>query len=196
MLSYIVGGIAILLFLANPISQIFFPQSSVPRRLARPQLNESLLAINGPNDTLPECPPSTYTARVLKSQPLVIYLENFLSDDDRKHLLEIRLVIQVIHHTFHLTQIANIIIPVTQFSSLLPSAAMVRQPTVTPLFATHLSPSFLALTPSAASRPELLACKAGAATSGSSGFGRSGTVPEGTTTITSTGRAIRPAGAG
>lgn len=89
MFAYVVGLLAILLFVANPITQYFLPQSS--RALSpRPQLNESLLAIDGPNATVPNCPADAYGARILSREPLVVYLEGFLSESERKHLLEIR----------------------------------------------------------------------------------------------------------
>lgn len=93
MLSYIVALVAAFLFLADPISRYLSPSGRVkhsPNLSPRPRLNESLLAIDGPNATAPECPPDTYVARVLSREPLVVYLENFLSDDERRHLLEIR----------------------------------------------------------------------------------------------------------
>lgn len=98
MLSYIVALVAGLIFLANPISQIFFPRDEQSRfqrrgsshRLSpRPKLNESLLAIDLANATAPDCPPDAYIARILSRAPLVVYLENFLSEDERRHLLEI-----------------------------------------------------------------------------------------------------------
>lgn len=100
MFSYLIGGIAALIFLINPISELFFPQQANARRdLSRPpQLNESLLAINPPNFTLPECPPDAYVAHILRSQPLVVYLENFLSQDEREHLLNIRYIHPPLNH--------------------------------------------------------------------------------------------------
>lgn len=103
MLSYIVAFVAALLFLANPISQFFYPQTPRIRHSPRPQLNESLLALDGPNDTAPVCPPDTYAARILSSEPLVVYLEGFLLEEERKHLLEIR---YALHRPAH---------PATQF---------------------------------------------------------------------------------
>lgn len=97
MLSYIVALVAALIFLANPISQIFFPRDPSqlqPRRgpdgnrlSPRPKLNESMLAMDAPNATAPACPPDGYNARVLSRAPLVLYLEGFLSEAERAHLL-------------------------------------------------------------------------------------------------------------
>jgi hypothetical protein len=94
MFSYIIGGLAVLIFLSNPITNFFYPETSHSRpSLSKPpHLNESLLAINHPNDTFPECLTDSYIAHILKAEPLVIYLENFLSESDRRHLLEIRSV--------------------------------------------------------------------------------------------------------
>lgn len=98
MLSYIVGLLAIVIFLGNPILELIAPDRGAAKSLRRgplsprPQLNESLLAIDGVNDTAPECPPDAYVARILRRQPLVVYFENFLSEDERRHLLEIRSV--------------------------------------------------------------------------------------------------------
>ncbi|KAM0436131.1 hypothetical protein ACHAPT_003023 [Fusarium lateritium] len=91
MLSYIIGFIAFLVVFSNPISEILYPGSSNRRNAAtsRPQLNESLLAIDAPNATVPECGADSYVARILSREPLVVYLEGFLSEGERKHLLEI-----------------------------------------------------------------------------------------------------------
>lgn len=99
MLSYVVALVAAVIFLANPISEIFFPRDPTLRQKTspaagrrgnpRPKLNESMLAIDAPNATVPDCPPDTYVARVLSREPLVVYLEGFLGDDERRHLLEV-----------------------------------------------------------------------------------------------------------
>lgn len=92
MLSYAIGLVAILIFFSDPISQFFYPNRQTARihHAPKPRLNESLLAIDAPNATEPECPPDTYTARILRREPLVVYLENFISQDERQHLLDIR----------------------------------------------------------------------------------------------------------
>lgn len=91
MISYIVGLVAVLLIFSNPISELLFPgQADRPHVSPRPQLNESLLAIDAPNATVPACPPDTYTARILHRAPLVVYLEGFLSAEEQRYLLDIR----------------------------------------------------------------------------------------------------------
>ena len=92
MLSYVIGFIAFLVVFSNPISEFLYPGSTGRRDAAysRPQLNESLLAIDVPNATVPVCEADSYVARILHREPLVVYLEGFLSEEERKHLLEIR----------------------------------------------------------------------------------------------------------
>ncbi|KAI1768955.1 hypothetical protein GGR53DRAFT_317940 [Hypoxylon sp. FL1150] len=92
MFSYVVGGLAIFLFAYNPILQFLNLQPPEPSRLPRtprPRINESLLAIDSPNQTAPACSPDAYAVHILSKAPLVIYIENFLSGDERGHLLEI-----------------------------------------------------------------------------------------------------------
>ncbi|KAF4462886.1 oxidoreductase 2OG-Fe(II) oxygenase family [Fusarium albosuccineum] len=93
MFSYVIGFVAILLIFANPISDFFYPgrvdRHNEALSRSRPKLNESLLAIDAPNATAPECGPDSYVARILSREPLVVYLEGFLNEGERKHLLEI-----------------------------------------------------------------------------------------------------------
>ncbi len=91
MLSYVVGFVAFLIFFVNPLSQMLFPSNGVSRT-SRPQLNESLIAVDGPNDTALDCGPDSYSLHVFSTQPLVLYVEKFLSLAEREHLLDIRSV--------------------------------------------------------------------------------------------------------
>lgn len=98
MLSYAVALVAFLLFFANPILQYFSPDRSDSRHhSARPQLNESLIAIESSNDTTIDCPHDAYSVHILSREPLVMYIENFLSAAERKHLLEIRYTLPSVH---------------------------------------------------------------------------------------------------
>ncbi|KAI1393518.1 uncharacterized protein F4822DRAFT_15592 [Hypoxylon trugodes] len=89
MFSYIVAGIAIFLFAYNPIIEYLSPQPSRLPRTPRPRINESLLAIDTTNQTAPDCPQDSYSVHILSKAPIVIYIENFLSEEERSHLLEI-----------------------------------------------------------------------------------------------------------
>ncbi|KAH6654187.1 hypothetical protein BKA67DRAFT_592437 [Truncatella angustata] len=90
MFSYIVGGLAILLFFYNPIVQFLAPDAigRIPRT-PRPAINESLLAVDGVNDMPPTCGRDAYSIHLLSKAPLVVYIENFVTEGERKHLLEI-----------------------------------------------------------------------------------------------------------
>jgi prolyl 4-hydroxylase len=90
MLSYIVGLVAFLVFFLNPLTQLLFPSTRPAARSPRPQLNESLLAIDSPNQTALDCPPNVYSVHIFSKFPLILYLENFLSASEREHLLDIR----------------------------------------------------------------------------------------------------------
>ena len=96
MFSYIVGLAAFLVVFYNPISQLLSPEA-VPqlRRTPRPQLNTDLLALEDDgtaNVTSNGCGADAYSVHIYSREPLVLYIEGFLSADERAHLLEIRLV--------------------------------------------------------------------------------------------------------
>ncbi len=94
MFSYIVAGLAVLLFFHDPLTR-YLTAGQEPRRLPRtprPRINESLLAIDTGNGTTTplDCTPDAYSVHILSKAPLVVYIEDFLSLDERNHLLEIR----------------------------------------------------------------------------------------------------------
>ncbi|KAI3336476.1 hypothetical protein HD806DRAFT_7263 [Xylariaceae sp. AK1471] len=92
MFSYVVAGLAFLLFFYDPLTK-YLTAGQEPRRLPhtpRPRINESLLAIDTGNETaLLSCAPDAYSVHILSKAPLVVYIENFLSLDESKHLLDI-----------------------------------------------------------------------------------------------------------
>ncbi|KAL2181252.1 uncharacterized protein P884DRAFT_214030 [Thermothelomyces heterothallicus CBS 202.75] len=88
MFTYLLALVPVLLFFSNPISQLFSSPPPQIHRLPRPQLNEDLLALESPGNQT-ACPPNPYTVHVFSRAPLVLYIENFLSLDERAHLLEI-----------------------------------------------------------------------------------------------------------
>ncbi|GAB1320117.1 Prolyl 4-hydroxylase alpha subunit domain-containing protein [Madurella fahalii] len=92
MFTYILAVVPILLFFSDPISQLFSPSAPRIRRLPRPQLNADLLALednNNNNSVNYTCPHNPYTVHIYSREPLVLYVENFLSPPERTHLLEI-----------------------------------------------------------------------------------------------------------
>ncbi|KAI1429304.1 hypothetical protein F5Y12DRAFT_478269 [Xylaria sp. FL1777] len=92
MFSYVVAGLAILLFFHDPLTK-YLTADLEPRplpRTPRPRINEALLAIDTGNETaLLDCAPDAYSVHILSKAPLVVYIEGFLSLDERSHLLEI-----------------------------------------------------------------------------------------------------------
>ncbi len=105
MFPYVVAALACLLFFYNPLLEyVYGPgeyrqqqqrQGRIIPRTPRPRINESLLAIDDDDDddaasAAADCPPDAYVVHILSKAPLVLYVENFLSEDERAHLLEIR----------------------------------------------------------------------------------------------------------
>lgn len=92
MFSYIVALAAFVLFFYNPILQYLAPATTPTRihRTPRPQINEDLLALELDNSTVDGCSADAYAVRVFSLQPLVLYIESFLSAEERAHLLAIR----------------------------------------------------------------------------------------------------------
>lgn len=102
MLSFAVALIGILIVFNSPINTLLFSgvnnQKQCPnqipqiRRIPLPKLNlkEDLIALEG-NSSLLQCMPHTPApvVHVYSREPLVLYIENFLSLDERHHLLDI-----------------------------------------------------------------------------------------------------------
>lgn len=95
MFSYVVGLLACLLVLYNPLSQLLLGRSpsAAPqiRRTPRPAINESLLALDDWAGNL-TCGNDRYSVHLFSKEPLIMYVEGFISKEERAHLLEIRCV--------------------------------------------------------------------------------------------------------
>lgn len=86
MLGYIATLPLLYIFVYLPLSNSYFGNTPSPRGQQVVLLNSSLIA-----DDLPlACPSHSYNTHILSQEPLVIYVENFLSTDESKHLIEIR----------------------------------------------------------------------------------------------------------
>ncbi|ERS99757.1 prolyl 4-hydroxylase [Sporothrix schenckii 1099-18] len=86
--------LAAVLFWLDPILRVVAPSvldAPVLRKTPRPPINEALLALE--DDSLETedltCPDDAYTVHIFSKAPLVLYVENFLSLAERRHLIEI-----------------------------------------------------------------------------------------------------------
>lgn len=86
MLGYIAALPLLYVFVYLPISNSYFGTSQRPQGQHAATLNSSFIADDQPLS----CPPHSYNTYVLSQEPLVIYIENFLSADESRHLIEIR----------------------------------------------------------------------------------------------------------
>ncbi|KAK4212409.1 hypothetical protein QBC37DRAFT_425023 [Rhypophila decipiens] len=94
MFSYLVPLLAVALFFYSPIVEILTGRSAPPKQIRRtplPPINKDLLALEATNrSTGPSsCGTDSYSIHVFSREPLVIYIENFISLEERTHLLEI-----------------------------------------------------------------------------------------------------------
>jgi prolyl 4-hydroxylase len=95
MISKLLAFVAFLILFYNPIYELLTPSAPKIRRTARPQINEDLLALESPRANQTQCAPNSYSVHVFSREPLVLYIENFLTLAEREHLLEIRFVVTI-----------------------------------------------------------------------------------------------------
>ncbi|KAK2604484.1 hypothetical protein N8I77_007411 [Diaporthe amygdali] len=88
MLSYVVAVLAFVL-LYNPITELLSSAPPQIRRTPRPRVNETLLALEDSTNQTLQCPGDEYSVHIFSKEPLVIYIEKFLSAGERSHLLDI-----------------------------------------------------------------------------------------------------------
>ncbi|KAF3345865.1 hypothetical protein EV126DRAFT_408475 [Verticillium dahliae] len=92
MISYLVGLVAFLLFALGPLTQWLSPAPPSSSYAPRPFLNASHLALDDADAPAPDCAPDAYAVHIYSRQPLVLYLEGFLTEEERAHMLEERWV--------------------------------------------------------------------------------------------------------
>ncbi|KAL2064389.1 hypothetical protein VTL71DRAFT_4883 [Oculimacula yallundae] len=85
MFGYIALLVPLFFFVYLPISNVLFGPTLRPAASITQLFNSSLIATNEPLD----CPSHSYNTHVLSLEPLVIYIEDFLSSDESIHLLRI-----------------------------------------------------------------------------------------------------------
>jgi prolyl 4-hydroxylase len=86
MIGYIVALLPLYMFLYLPISHMLYGTSEKAGNQQITNFNSSFIATNDPLS----CPFHNYNTFILSHEPLIIYIENFLSPDESQHLLEIR----------------------------------------------------------------------------------------------------------
>jgi prolyl 4-hydroxylase len=88
MLGYIIALLPLYFLVYLPISDSIWgaPQRSAGQDVAELSLNGTFIATNEPVS----CPVHHYQTHILYQEPLIIYIENFLSREESAHLLEIR----------------------------------------------------------------------------------------------------------
>jgi prolyl 4-hydroxylase len=90
-ISYILALLPLYVLVYLPLSRIIFP-SQVPlsNNLA---YNSSFIATEDAELFNPaSCPKHSYETHILSLEPLMVYIENFLSVKEREHLVSIRSV--------------------------------------------------------------------------------------------------------
>lgn len=96
MIGYALAILPLYIFVYIPVSQLLGLPSLSPSSSSRSHdyehehtFNASFIA---PEDPDLICPEHTYTTSILSREPLVLYLEGWLSEEEIAHLLEIRSV--------------------------------------------------------------------------------------------------------
>jgi prolyl 4-hydroxylase len=98
MIGYLLALLPLYIFVYLPVSQLlgFPPSSSWSSSPSSPgghdheySFNESFVAFEEPGLV---CPEHTYATHILSREPLVLYLEGWLSEGEIQHLLETRFV--------------------------------------------------------------------------------------------------------
>jgi prolyl 4-hydroxylase len=86
MLGYLAAIPFFYIFVYLPISNSIYGISNRPAGHVVRDFNSSLIATDEPLT----CPSHAYSTHILSHEPLIIYIEQFLSLEESKHLVEIR----------------------------------------------------------------------------------------------------------
>lgn len=86
-LGYLAAVIPIYVLIWVPLQNLLFGSATTrPSDPSAAIFNSSFIASDDPV----ECPPHAYNMFTLSHEPLIIYVEEFLSEKESKHLLQIR----------------------------------------------------------------------------------------------------------
>jgi prolyl 4-hydroxylase len=86
MIGYIVALLPLYILVWLPIQHMLFGSSEPSSDRQTVVFNSSFVASNEPLS----CPPHSYNTFILSQEPLIIYIESFLSADESAHLIKIR----------------------------------------------------------------------------------------------------------
>jgi len=91
MLGYIAALLPLYVLVWIPLSNVIFgtPQKQKPSDHQNVLFNSSFIATDEPLS----CPPHNYNTFILSQEPLIIYIENFLTAEESAHLISIRYLV-------------------------------------------------------------------------------------------------------
>lgn len=196
--TWILYFIPVYIFILDPILRPIFPNTAEPSEPniweseallddwedTKPALNLEDDSFISPEDGVPtNCPGEApgYRVHLLSRTPLIMYIENFVSDEEADHLVDIR------YHNSTSSQEDELTKNPASTNTVPLSSTMASPSASTQANASPTAPSSTATTPSAASKTARAPSKAGAHTSTSSECGLSDTTPQVTTDTTTTG---------
>ncbi|KAI9730290.1 MAG: hypothetical protein M1818_008193 [Claussenomyces sp. TS43310] len=88
--SYLIALIPAYFFVYLPLSQKYFPDRAGGSRHDTPFTFSDSFVAREDGDAMPlSCAPQPYDAHILSREPLVIYIENFLSESEMEHVMEV-----------------------------------------------------------------------------------------------------------
>jgi prolyl 4-hydroxylase len=86
MIGYIFALLPLYILVYLPLSQMWNGPQQKSTRQQILRFNESFIAADEPLS----CPPHGFSTHILSHEPLIIYIEDFLSEKESEHLLKIR----------------------------------------------------------------------------------------------------------
>lgn len=89
-ISYIFALLPLYILLYLPLSNLLFPRPILTTSTFT--LNTTFIATEDTDVFNPaaSCPPHSYELHILSQEPLMIYIENFLSKEEQEHLVKVR----------------------------------------------------------------------------------------------------------
>lgn len=87
-IEYLLVSAALYIFVISPLLRTYFPSLVVVDQQLQYHSFEKTDALVIPDPNL-ACEPHAYNVRILSREPLVIYIEGFLSSEEAEHLVEV-----------------------------------------------------------------------------------------------------------